>query len=429
MKTYYTACSQAADLQWDNYRQDFLTLSSIGKTANGEYHRLAYSEEDQLAHELLRQMAQKEHFLTQFDSAGNLWITLTGSNPALRPLLFGSHMDAVPNGGAYDGFLGVFAAFHAMRILKSTPPQRTITLIVFRCEESSRFQCATVGSKLIAGALSAAQLDHYQDAQGISLSQAIASVNGQQAIDLEKQRNNIENALAFIELHIEQGCLLEETSTDLGIVTHIAAPYRQKVVIKGTAAHSGACPMHKRKDALAGAAEIVLAVEQIGKQYAHQNVTATVGSCTVKNGAINIVPGEVALLVDIRGIDKASMQQAVMEVRSQIQKIIAARKLEAEVIVLGEETPVQLHAPLENVLHAIAQNAGFRTANMISGAGHDTMYIASLTRAALCFVPCVQGISHNSAELVTEPVQQNSVVFLLQIMRDICCTDFDENML
>lgn len=241
-------------LKWEQFQADFAALSAIGQNADGGVDRLAYTEADQQAHGLLAEMAAKAGFAVQWDGAGNLWITRRGTddgNADMPPLLLGSHMDSVPDGGKYDGLLGVMTAFHAMRLLEGMPQRRTVTLIVFRCEESSRFNCATVGSKLLAERLTGEMLKGYVDKAGISLYDEIKKLGGNPD-NLYAERSYIKNAFGFIEMHIEQGPVLEERHTDIGIVGHIAAPYRLRITVEGTAAHSGACPMGSRNDALTG---------------------------------------------------------------------------------------------------------------------------------------------------------------------------------
>ena len=415
-------------LKWEQYQADFAALSAIGQNADGGVDRLAYTAADQEAHGLLAKMAEDAGFEVKWDGAGHLWITRRGTDDGdanMPPLLLGSHMDSVPDGGKYDGLLGVMTAFHAMRLLDGMPQRRTVTLIVFRCEESSRFNCATIGSKLLAERLTGEMLKGYVDKDGVSLYDEIKNLGGNPD-NLYAERNYIKNAFGFIEMHIEQGPVLEERHTDIGIVGHIAAPYRLRITVEGTAAHSGACPMGSRNDALTGAAEMILAVEKLGRQYADKRIVATVGKCDVINGAINIVPGHVELYVDIRGIDKEVIGEVVTKLHEELNRIAAERNLKMEPVILGQEQPVKLDDDMAELLVEQCVPNRFTFLHMVSGAGHDTMYMAGLTRATMFFVPCDKGISHNKKEAVSDEAVQNGLKLMYSVLLRICNLDPEE---
>ena len=412
-------------LNWEQYLADFNALASIGQNEAGGMERLAFSEADQQAHKLLAQMAENAGFEVKWDGAGNLWITRRGTddgNPDFPPLLLGSHMDTVPDGGKYDGLLGVMTAFHAMRLLDQVPQRRTVTLIVFRCEESSRFNCATIGSKLLAEQLTGQMLKNYVDKDGISAYDAIRELGGNPD-NLYLERKYIKDSFGFIEMHIEQGPVLGERNTDIGSVNHIAAPHRFHIIVKGTAAHSGACPMGSRNDALTGAAEIILAVERLGREYADQRIVATVGKCDVINGAMNIVPGHVESYVDIRGIDQEIVTEVVTKLHMELAEIASKRNLSIEPTILSQERPVKLDDDMAEFLVEQCLKNMLTFLHMVSGAGHDTMYMAKLTRAAMFFVPCEKGISHNRAEAVTDEAVQNGLRLMYATLVRICTLD------
>ncbi len=412
-------------LNWEQFQADFNALAAIGQNETGGMERLAYTEADQQAHKLLADMAAEAGFEVKWDGAGNLWITRRGTedgNPEFPPMIVGSHMDTVPDGGKYDGLLGVMTAFHAMRQLDLFPQRRTVTLIVFRCEESSRFNCATIGSKLLAEQLTGEMLKRYVDKDGISAYDAIRELGGSPD-NLYLERKYIKEAFGFIEMHIEQGPVLLERNTEIGLVSHIAAPHRFRITVEGAAAHSGACPMNARQDALAGAAEIILAVERLGKEYAEQRIVATVGKCDVLNGAMNVVPGHVELYVDIRGIDREVITEVVTKLHQELSLIASRRNLRIDPAILSQETPVKLNDEMSELLVEQCLKNMLTFLHMVSGAGHDTMYMAKLTRAAMFFVPCEKGISHNKAEAVTDDAVQNGLRLMLATLVRICNWD------
>ena len=405
-------------LRWDQYQEDFNKIASIGANEEGGVDRLAFTEEDQKAHALLADMAKEAGFDVKWDGAGNLWITRYGTDEGkedMPPMIIGSHMDTVPNGGKYDGLLGVMTAFHALRLLDERAQRRTVTLIVFRCEESSRFNCATIGSKLLADELTGEALKRYTDKDGVSAYDAIRALGGNPD-DLYEEREYIKNAFGFIETHIEQGPVLEDRGIDIGLVEYIAAPYRMRIDVKGTAAHSGACPMDARHDALAAAAEVILEVEKLGKAYSKDKIVATVGKCNVKNGAINIVPGDVELFVDIRGIDRDLVSKVVRELNAKLKEIAKAREVKIEPATLSQEEPVKLDDDVCELLVEQCVRNRLTFLHMISGAGHDTMYMAKLTHASLYFIPCVKGISHNKEEAVTDEAVQNGLRLMYSVL-------------
>lgn len=415
-------------LNWEQYQADFRALASIGQNEQGGMDRLAYGLADQEVHKLLAKLAEDAGFEVKWDGAGNLWITRRGTddgNPEFPPLLVGSHMDTVPDGGMYDGLLGVMTAFHAMRLLDGMPQRRTVTLIVFRCEESSRFNCSTIGSKLLAEKLTGEQLKGYKDKDGISAYDAIRELGGNPD-NLYAERKYIKDSFGFMEMHIEQGPVLGERDTDIGIVGYIAAPYRLRITVEGTAAHSGACPMNSREDALTGAAEIILAVERLGQQYDDKRIVATVGKCDVCNGAINVVPGHVELYVDVRGIDKEIVAEVVTKLHEEMNQIAAKRNLKVESAVLSQETPVKLDDDMAELLVEQCVTNMLTFLHMVSGAGHDTMYMAGLTRATMFFVPCEKGISHNKEEAVTDEAIQNGLRLMFATLLRICNLDPEE---
>ena len=412
-------------LNWEQYQADFNALAAIGQNEAGGMERLAYTEADQQAHKMLADMATEAGFEVKWDGAGNLWITRRGTedgNPEYPPLLVGSHMDTVPDGGKYDGLLGVMTAFHAMRLLDTVPQHRTVTLIVFRCEESSRFNCATIGSKLLAEQLTGEMLKGYTDKDGISAYDAIRELGGNPD-NLYLERKYIKDSFGFIEMHIEQGPVLGERRTDIGIVSHIAAPHRFRITVKGEAAHSGACPMNSRNDALTGAAEVILAVERLGREYAPQRIVATVGKCDVINGAMNIVPGHVELYVDIRGIDREIVSEVVTKLHMELSAIASQRNLRIDPCVLSQETPVKLDDDMAEFLVEQCLRNMLTFLHMTSGAGHDTMYMSKLTRSTMFFVPCEKGISHNKEEAVTDDAVQNGLRLMYATLVRICTLD------
>ncbi len=385
------------------FLEAFEQLASIGATPEGGCERLSMSDEDIAARTALIELLDREGLSPWQDPTGAIWARLEGDEPELSPVLVGSHLDTVRNAGKYDGLLGVMLGYWAMRQIKreGVPHRRAIELVVFPTEESARFNYPTVGSKLLAGKLEPEKLHACIDADNLSLYDALRA-RGFDPDDVEPGRQRLRDAFCFLELHIEQGPLLESRQTPIGIVEAIAAPTRLEIELIGEYAHSGACPMHLRRDALAAAAELILAVEKIGRFETVNHSVAAVTRCRLVNESMNVVPGHVMLGVDIRGIDQSSIERCVEGVRRNLRHICDNRQIRSTVQVLSQEQPVLMSPTLMHVIRKSCERCRLPYHLMASGAGHDAMNVAGLLDTGMIFVPCKGGISHNPAESVED---------------------------
>jgi N-carbamoyl-L-amino-acid hydrolase len=380
-----------------SFEQLFEDFSKIGLERDGGITRLAYTREEEQAKLLLKKLSDDLGFTARKDNAGNLWIRKEGLDPDLPAVLVGSHLDTVPQGGAYDGAVGVLAGFECMRQLdrEGFPNRHSIELVVFAGEESSRFNIATAGSKILVGKLDVEALKAAKDNKGISVYRALKQL-GYDPDDLPGFA--AEDYKAFLELHVEQNVILEREKLQIGIVERIAAPTRARIELHGVEAHSGACPMGERHDALAAAAEIILAVEKAGYKEKDHHTVATVGRCTVRPGVMNVVPGYTELLVDVRGVEKESILRAYEEIRSSASSIAEKRGIGLIFEHLSSENPVELDPEIINIIESICKEKEVPYKRMNSGAGHDCMNLAPLVPTGLIFVPSKGGISHNKNE-------------------------------
>ncbi len=358
--------------------------------------RLGYSEEDKAAQEwLLTQVADLKLSLRQ-DAVGNVFLRRRGKQDQLPPVATGSHLDTVINGGAYDGMCGVVAGLEALYMLQDEDLERSVEVIIFRCEESSRYGYATIGSKLLTGKGTPVSLDG-QVRPGPSLVEAMrawgCTPEAYQTACLQPDCYS-----SFIELHIEQGRVLESLGKSVGIVEHIAAPTRFKIHLQGLADHSGATPMGLRHDALVTAARLILAVEEAATMESSHGTVGTVGMVEVQPNSMNVIPGEVSLWVDIRGVDSASIARTVQGIRTQAELLASKAGIELSWESLTAGTPVTLDKHLAQELEEICQQQGVSYQRMQSGAGHDSMHMAGIVPTTMLFIPCRQGISHNPAE-------------------------------
>lgn len=377
---------------------DLVTIAAFGALSSGGVTRLALTKEDLNARQYLIEKMKETNLSITMDAVGNTFGRREGLKN-LPPVLIGSHLDTVVEGGNFDGIAGVIAALEVMRRLneESIETIRPIEMINFTAEESSRFLTATLGSKCMRGSLTIEQLKSMKDSSSISFYEALKQA-GFQPEQLETVKKKKGDYHAFMELHIEQGPVLEVENRSIGIVTAIAAPTRLKVHVKGVADHSGTTPMHLRNDALVGASELIVALETIASTKAGDHTVATVGNVLVQPGVMNVIPGEVTLLVDIRDIHIEDKNKAVGLFLKEIDQVAQKRNLQIAHELLVNDTPVPLSSKIIHCLKENAQKLNEPYQVMHSGAGHDAMNLVPITDVGMIFVPSKDGISHNKLE-------------------------------
>ena len=382
----------------ERIQNDLENLSRFGGLEGGGISRLAFTSADREARDYLRDSLALQGLGTVQDAMGNMRARRHGTRD-LAPVMIGSHLDSVPSGGCYDGAVGIVAALEVIRVLDDLgiETRRPIEVINFSAEESSRFGASTLGSKAMTGHLSQEHLHMYKDKDGVSLYEAM-KLFGLNPDGLESVRIQPGDVYAFIEMHIEQGRVLESFGIPLGIVTSIAAPTRIRVFVIGRADHSGATPMDLRADALTAASEIILGVERIASVEAGPHTVGTVGYANAQPGVLNVIPGKVELGIDIRDIDKDSKDLAVRKIISLLEYVGNNRGVKVDYRILADEPPVTLSGKIIGTLEEAAQALGYPYRLMPIGAGHDAMYMAEVAETGMLFVPSRDGISHNVAE-------------------------------
>ena len=383
------------------FETNFNAISEFGALKGGGLTRLAFSKEDLEARKFLINLIEKNGFKLKIDNVGNIFaIYDDGCEADAKPVCVGSHIDSVPNGGFYDGTLGVMAGLEALSSIKEAgiKLKRPLWLINFSCEESSRFKTATIGSKIISGKLSQQRLHELKDEDGISLFEAMSAA-GFKPQNLDEAILKENSLHAYLELHIEQGPVLERSGISVGVVSWIAAPIRFEITIQGKADHSGATPMNMRSDALLAASHIIIAANKFAKNK--KTAVATVGYVHAKPGVLNVVPGEARLGVDLRDIDKASLEELNLELRNFVGELSRELKFSYEIRELSSDEPVKLNEHAINLLEDEAKKLGIKTLTLPSGAGHDAMNLTKLASSVgMLFIPCVDGISHNTKEAI-----------------------------
>ncbi|OOF54949.1 Zn-dependent hydrolase [Rodentibacter genomosp. 2] len=372
-------------------------LASISSSSD-ELTRLAFTPEDEKAHDVIIELCRQYNLSIRRDTIGNLFIRKAGKEDHLPVVAFGSHIDTVVNAGKFDGPLGVIGGLEILLQLceQNIQTRYPLELIIFTCEESSRFNFATLGSKVMCGMTNQEKLSQLRDKQSNTLAEAMAKI-GMDFNLIHQARCDGKDFKCFFELHIEQGPRLENENKTIGVVTGIAAPIRGIVRINGQADHSGATAMHYRHDALLGGAELSLAIEQAAIKAKHSTV-ATVGNLTAKPGVMNVVPGYCELLIDIRGTNTEARDSVLAVLQSEIGKVAQKRGLSIEFQLISKDNPVVLPQEMIEQIENAAKSFGYPYEIMPSGAGHDAMHMATLCPTGMIFVPSHLGISHNPLE-------------------------------
>ena len=405
-------------MNFDRFSSRFELINSIGRSEKEGITRLSLTKEDMEARAVLKGIFGELGLEITEDGVGNIWARKEGTDNSLPKIITGSHIDTVPNGGAYDGTLGVLAAVECLAMMKDAgfENRRPIEIVSFSTEESSRFNISTMGSKMVTGILKASDLSNYEDKDGKKLGRVLTNRGFDPAYTETIKPDEIK---AFLELHIEQGPVLENRNIDIGAVTEIAAPTRLIIDINGEPAHSGSCPMEYRKDALVAASEIIIEVEKSGFRESSKKTVATVGKIEVSPGSMNVVPGQVKIFVDIRGIDNDSILHTLNSITDSTNRICRERKIKNKVEVLCQETPVALDPKLLKVIEKGCERLELSSLKLPSGAGHDTMNMATKVPSGLIFVPCIGGISHDKNENMRKIDIENGVNVLFECLCEL----------
>ena len=384
-------------IQRERLVKDFEAMAQL--TAPGEgIDRLAFTDADWEGRQYIIDRMTDAGLSVEIDDFGNVIGYKIGKKPDLPAVMVGSHTDSVPNGGNYDGVVGVLSAIEVIRSMidDGYEHDHTIAVVSFMCEESGRFGNATLGSKAMRGELTLQDLHHLVDKQGISLYEALKGRNlNPDGIETMAYKRPVKS---FTEIHIEQGKVLEHEQKTIGIVTGIAAPERFYVTIRGNADHSGATPMNLRHDALCGASKIILGIEEIASMQEEPPVVGTVGVVEVTPGAMNVIPGAVKLGVDIRSISKVARNSVVTLVKEFIDITAEKRGLSYTIETIAQDHPVEMHPAMIREIEEAVKSVGVEYMTIPSGAGHDAMHWAEVVPTGMIFIPCRDGISHNPAE-------------------------------
>ncbi|QYR19309.1 Zn-dependent hydrolase [Paenibacillus sp. sptzw28] len=370
-------------------------LAEFGQNDRGGMDRTAFTPAELEARDWLKERLNELSLEVRVDQAANIWGKRAGTKPALPAITFGSHIDTVPNGGKYDGALGVLIALEVMNVLgdHGVQTRHPLELVSFSAEEPNPFGLSTLGSRIITGKLTKKHIDGVTDPQGQLLTEAIVTAGGDPD-HIEAAVRNARQVGAYLEVHVEQGKRLFNRNIPVGNVTAITGIYREEVIVRGEANHAGTTLMEDRSDALTAASEIILALEDVCRKHPASETVGTVGRISIKPNAANIIPEEAAFIVDIRGKSRDEIREVIQAWERRIHDIERKRAAKVNRRVMLDQDP----APMDEVIVQVSQEQsialGYPYYLLGSMAGHDATHMASITRSGMLFVPSIGGKSH-----------------------------------
>lgn len=374
------------------------TLAAISDAEAPAVTRVVFSPADLRARTWLKAQCVKAGLAVREDAIGNTFVRWAGTDPDASAVGTGSHIDAIPNAGKYDGVVGVLGGLEAIRALRRSGfgPKHSIELLVFTSEEPTRFGIGCLGSRLLSGALTPDAARELKDGENAPLD-AVRGAAGFHG-DLEAVPLSSGYYKAFVELHIEQGPLLERKKLALGVVTSIAAPASFRITIEGAGGHAGAVLMPERHDALCAASELVLAVERTAHASGAPDTVATVGICEVFPGAVNSIPSRVQLSLDIRDTDSRRLDLAMREILNAAQDIAKKRRVLVRSELLNVDAPATCSPLVVDALVGSCRTHGLDFLSIVSRAYHDSLFMSRIAPTGMLFIPCRNGYSHRPDE-------------------------------
>ena len=379
---------------WDSHLQ----MARIGALPNGGCCRLALSEEDKVGRDLFVEWCRDAGCEIRIDQIGNIFARRNGTRSDRLPVATGSHLDTQPHGGKFDGVYGVLAGLEVIRTLNDQRVETSapIEVIVWTNEEGARFAPPLTGSQVFVGRVPVSEAHSLPTSDGGNVLDDLKNI-GYYGEELNSKNHGL---ACFVECHIEQGPILELENQQIGIVTMIQGLMVTGVRVKGFDNHAGTTPMSMRKDALVGASKMVVKVNEIGQEH-DSDTRVTVGRFDVLPNSTSSIPGEVCFHIDLRHPDSAKLKKLENQARHEINQISSESGLEADYEQILDIAPTIFHTNVIRAAASAAQQLGYSCREMISGAGHDAMNVATIAPTAMIFVPCEGGISHNESESAT----------------------------
>jgi len=400
----------------ERLKNDIESLAAVGRTKEGGIYRMAFTDGDMAGRQWFKQRLAEAGLDVHEDSAGNICGRLDwdGKRPSV---MTGSHLDTVPGAGHLDGALGVLVGLECLRRFKEEAVALRFPLeVVAFSDEEGRFG-GMLGSQAIAGSLTPEKIHQAIDLHGVSLIDAMKQ-QGYDALQALYARRNPESIHSFLELHIEQGPILDQMGFSVGVVDAIAGLFKWDVTLSGTPNHAGTTPMHMRNDALQALAEFATQIQRVLDENGSERSVATIGRVELKPGAANVVPGKVEFSLEVRDTEQRVLDDLKGAFRRALSAIARRRDIMFEFSVLSEIEPVKCDVGLVNKLKEVAEELKIPSLQMASGAAHDTQIIASIARAAMVFVPSKEGRSHSAAEWTDiEHIEKGANVLLNTMLR------------
>jgi N-carbamoyl-L-amino-acid hydrolase len=381
--------------------------------------RVVFGPADGAARGMVEELAREAGLSVRSDAVGNTFFCWEGTEAGLAAVATGSHIDAIPNAGMYDGTVGVLGAIAAVRALKGSgfQPRRSIEVILFTSEEPTRFGIGCLGSRMLAGVLSSWDAVKLRDQDGLSLEEL--RVEAGFAGELGEVQVKPGSYAGFVELHIEQGPVLEREGRQIGVVTAIAAPASLRMRVEGEGGHAGAMLMPVRRDALVAAAEIIQAVESAALATGAQDTVATVGMCDVFPGAVNSVPSRVELSLDVRDIELERRDGVLQAIFAACDEVASRRRVKVKREWVNADAPSGCAPEVIAAVESACTAEGVRARRMVSRAYHDTLFMARICPVGMVFVPCRGGVSHRPDEFVAEAEIAAGVRVLARVLAEL----------
>ena len=369
-------------------------MARIGATKGGGVNRLTLTDADKEARDLFAAWAGEAGLDLRIDEMGNMFAKRAGRENDAPPAMAGSHLDSVPNGGRFDGSLGVLAALEAVRMLndKNISTRRPIEIANWTNEEGPRFPPSMLGSGVFAGAIPLEAAYETRDADGVRFIDELERIGYRGEAPCAPRSIG-----SYLELHIEQGPALVSEGVQVGVVEGIFGLTWLRVTMKGERDHAGPTPMHMRRDALVGAARTIAAIRDIPAKL-HPEFVATVGEFSLSPNAINVIPDDVTFSVDFRHSDPELLAEARKRIEEAAHREAAKENLEVEIQEVGGSTPIAFDESVAQAVRSACEESGYSHRSMWSAAGHDARYAADLGPTAMIFVPCIAGKSHSEEE-------------------------------
>jgi ureidoglycolate amidohydrolase len=396
----------------DRLLAELQTLAGFSDQPLPGISRLVFAEADQASRAWLKAQCSAAGLTVREDAVGNMFARWHGSKPDLPAIGTGSHIDAIPHSGMYDGTVGVLGALEAIRSLQQSGyvPQRSIELLLFTAEEPTRFGLGCLGSRMLSGGLGGAADHALQDPEGNTLAQLRAAAGFSGSLDEVRLKDGY--YAAFVELHIEQGPLLEKEGQAVGIVTSIAAPAASRITVEGVGGHAGGVLMAGRRDAFCAAAEIVLAIEASAWATGSEDTCATVGKCHVHPGAINSIPSRVEMEIDVRDTTEQRRNQVLEEIAEACRRVAAKRNVKVTIVPINADAPATCDPAIVDAMEQAAHDNGLSYKRMVSRAYHDSLFMSRIAPVGMIFIPCRGGVSHRPDEYSSPEALENGVKVL-----------------